>query len=698
MRLSGWGRHPVADTRLVEPRDLPEALARIAEAPAIPRGNGRSYGDAALNRERVLSLRRLNRLLEFDPSSGWLRCEGGVLLRDILQAFVPLGWFPAVTPGTQFVTVGGMIASDVHGKNHHKDGTFGRHVRSLELGLADGRLRSCSRETDRPLFEATCGGMGLTGAILRAELQLRPIETAYMRQETLVAPDLDSAMEAFQASGDWTYTVGWIDCLAGGGRLGRSIVFRGEHARRDELPARLSAEPFHSPAAAAARIPLEAPGWALNRFSVGAFNALYYRRQAARRNPQLVPYQPFFYPLDSLQDWNRIYGRRGFVQFQCVLPQESSREGLRTLLERIRRSGQGSFLAVLKLMGPGGEGMLSFPRAGYTLALDFPLRAGTAALYAELEAITRDFGGRLYLTKDALMQAESLAAGYPRLEEFREVLAGLPAPGHFHSMQSQRLGLTGRNPMSTDHASDSAPVLLVLGAGSDLGLACAREFARRGYDLQLAARRPEQLEDAARDLRLRSGRDVQVLQFDALATDTHAGFYAALRPKPDVVLCTVGLMTDQRAAEADFAAAEAVVRTNYLGPMSILNLIAADFESRGRGGIIGVSSMAGERGRKSNYIYGSAKAGFTAFLSGLRNRLHSRGVQVMTVSPGFIETKMTAGLDLPPGLTLSAEEAARRIYAAFQRRRETTSLTFKWELIRCIIRGLPEPLFKRTSL
>jgi FAD/FMN-containing dehydrogenase len=328
-----------------------------------------------------------------------------------------------------------MIAADVHGKNHHHDGTFSRHVLSLLLLLADGSTRTCSADENADLYAATCGGMGLTGIVLEATFRLMPVETGYIRQETLLARNLDEALALNEASSAWRYSVAWIDCLAQGERLGRAIVYRGEHARQDEV----AQVPREIVARRARKIPVDFPTAAMNRWTIRGFNALYYRR--ATVGTAIVDYDRYFFPLDALLEWNRIYGSAGFVQYQCVIPGEASAPALKLLLERISAAGSGSFLAVLKLLGPAGRGMLSFPREGSTLALDFPASSANFSLLTQLDDIVADHGGRLYLAKDARSGARMLAAGYPRLDAFRAVRRSVDPAGKFSSLLSQRLGL-----------------------------------------------------------------------------------------------------------------------------------------------------------------------------------------------------------------------------------------------------------------
>lgn len=433
--FSGWGRYPRTSCRVITADDAERIPGVVAAAQSlIARGNGRAYGDAAANPRGTLTMGSHRQILAFDAETGHLTAEAGLLLSDIIAEFAHRGWFPPVTPGTKFVSLGGMIAADVHGKNHHVTGSFGSHVEAFDLALADGRVVRCAPDENATLFAATLGGMGLTGVILRATVRLMPIETTKIRRETLRAANLDAVMALFEESQSWTYSVAWIDCLSGGSALGRSVLQRGEHATASEVPTAGALTP--SPKRAR-RVPLDFPTFALNRWSVRLFNALYWSR--SRPGIDIVDFDPFFYPLDALLEWNRIYGRHGFFQYQCVLPTAASRSGLVALLQRIRATGSGSFLSVLKRFGPQ-DGMLSFPMEGYTLALDFPVTAATLRLADELDAIVADHGGRLYLAKDARM-APAMLRGYPRLEEFNAVRAAVDPDRKFASALSLRLGL-----------------------------------------------------------------------------------------------------------------------------------------------------------------------------------------------------------------------------------------------------------------
>ena len=429
--LSGWGNYPRAQVNLLSPESGAVPAAIIASESLIPRGNGRAYGDAALNTHATLSMLPSGRIIAFDQ--GRLTAEAGVTLAEIIAQFLPRGWHVPVSPGTKFVTVGGMIAADVHGKNHHGAGSFGQHVESIELARADGAIVTLT--PGHPLFAATTGGMGLTGVILSATFRMIPVETAFIRQETRRAANLAEAMAAFEESQNWTYSVAWIDCLAAGGALGRSLIYLGEHARADELTGQA---PLALIRRRTKRIPFDFPGFVLNSFSVRAFNELYFRR--GKIGQSIIDTDTYFYPLDAILEWNRIYGRSGFVQYQCVIPKAASDSGIRAILQRVARAGTGSFLAVLKLFGKQ-DGLLSFPMEGYTLALDFRATPAVLALLNELDAIVADHSGRVYLAKDARTSAQMLRRFYPRLAEFQSIRNEADPNRRFTSLLSNRLDL-----------------------------------------------------------------------------------------------------------------------------------------------------------------------------------------------------------------------------------------------------------------
>ena len=439
--LSGWGNWPRQTCRNESAERWNDVSTVTSNSDSvIARGLGRAYGDAALNLGgTVLDLCRLNRLLAFDPETGLLECEAGVSLAEIIDVFLPRGWFLPTTPGTKFVTVGGAIAADVHGKNHHLDGSFGNFVERITLQLADESTVVCSREHDPDLFWATIGGMGLTGIILTAAFRLTPVTTAYCDVEYRRTVDLDSTLEVFQATHhQYQYSVAWIDCIATGRSMGRSVAMLGNHADIHELPSTVREKPLALPRRRKKTIPFHFPSWTLNPWSVKAFNTLYYAKN--RDSRRLVDFDSYFYPLDGVSHWNRIYGRAGFVQYQALFPTETARAGLKSLLKRISESKQASFLAVLKGCGSATPGMLSYLFPGYTLALDFPFRGeSTRELFEGLDRIVLEHGGRIYLAKDAMTSAETFARMYPRLTEFQQVKARIDPENRFSSSQARRL-------------------------------------------------------------------------------------------------------------------------------------------------------------------------------------------------------------------------------------------------------------------
>lgn len=411
--VSSWGRlsadlhHFVA---LTDPSRVKSLVCHAARH-GVARGMGRSYGDACLNPEGTLWVTTgLDHFIAFNDRTGRLVCEAGVLLRDIQRLVIPRGWTLPVTPGTQLVTVGGAIANDVHGKNHHRLGSFGDHIQSLTLVRTDGELIQCGPQERADWFAATVGGVGLTGVIIQAELQLRPVASPWLDTETIPYADLDAFFRlADDSEEDWEHTVSWIDCITGGG--GRGLFMRGNPTSAGDRPA---------PQGRKLTMPFVPPVSLVNRLSLRPFNLAYYHLKKWRAGRAVTHYEPFFYPLDNLLEWNRMYGPKGFFQYQSVVPRDVGRDAVQAMLKEIAQSGDGSFLAVLKTFGNRQPvGMLSFPQPGVTLALDFPNHGKrTHTLFERLDAIVREAKGRIYLAKDARMPRDLFEKGYPRLGEF----------------------------------------------------------------------------------------------------------------------------------------------------------------------------------------------------------------------------------------------------------------------------------------
>lgn len=405
-KITNWGNFPIVEKEMKSEdsfKNIKEFVLNHNEV--IARGNGRCYGDASLG-EHIFSTKKLNKFISFDRLNGIIECESGVLLSDVLEIAVPQGYFLYVTPGTKFVTIGGAIASDVHGKNHHSEGCFSEYVIEFKLMTENGEIITCSRELNTDKFWATIGGMGLTGIILTAKFKLKNIDSAYIRQESIKAENLDEIFKLFEESESWTYTVAWIDCLQKGKNIGRSILMRGEHAFQHELPQNMSKSPLRLKKKFQPTVPFYFPSFVLNALTVKIFNLLYFKKQSKKEVKSFIDYETYFYPLDFVNNWNKIYGKSGFIQYQMVIPKKSGKEGMKKILETIANSGNGSFLAVLKLFGKDNpEAYNSFPLEGYTLALDFKVNSKLKKLVEQLDNIVQEFGGRIYLTKDSMSKS-----------------------------------------------------------------------------------------------------------------------------------------------------------------------------------------------------------------------------------------------------------------------------------------------------
>jgi decaprenylphospho-beta-D-ribofuranose 2-oxidase len=448
--VSGWTRNPVTASHVAHPSN-PDELAMAVKAAgrrgAIARGLGRAYGDSAMNAGGlVVSSTGVSGLLELDRAAGTARILAGTSIDDLLQVIVPRGWFVPVTPGTRHVTIGGAIAADVHGKDHHATGSFGAHVRSMVLALPDGTRRTLSPETHREEFWATCGGMGLTGTVVEATIDLHPIESSLLRVDSDRVPDLDTLLALLLEGGrTHRYSVAWVDFLATGRSLGRSVLTQGDFAAADDLPrrGRTARQPLGYGRPRSITAPPYVPNGVLNRLSIAAFNEFWFRKAPRRRRGELQSIGKFFYPLDMIEGWNRIYGPRGFLQWQCLVP-FGAEDVLREIVEALSSHRAPSFLAVLKYFGEADPGPLSFPGPGWTLALDVPTSdRDLAPLLDRLDQRVVETGGRLYLAKDSRMRPELLRAMYPRLDEWRAVRDRMDPDRRMVSDLARRLDLLG---------------------------------------------------------------------------------------------------------------------------------------------------------------------------------------------------------------------------------------------------------------
>ncbi len=430
--IAGWGRVPVPGTEV-----LSENLERLTQGAALSRGLGRSYGDSSLPAtatDKVAGTRLANRILWFDDATGVIRVEAGVCLADLVRLFLPRGWFTPVTPGTKFVTVGGMVASDVHGKNHHVDGCFGAHVRALRMRLADDSIVECGAFQLPDLFYGTIGGMGLLGHVLEVEFTMVPVSSAWIFMETERVPNLASFLDTLARSATkWPMTVGWIDCLSQGSAMGRGLMMAGRWATPEEAGPDL---PREKPQI---KMPVDLPNWAINDFTVSVFNSLYYWKQFAQRSEAVVAPEPFFYPLDAVTEWNRVYGPRGFTQYQCVIPRAAGAPAVLEFMQLLTRLGGASPLSVIKDCGPESNATLSFPLEGTSIAIDMAVSADIQRIVDELNAFVIAAGGRIYLSKDQFTRPEHFRAMEPRLDRFLALREKYDPKRRLRSAQSVRL-------------------------------------------------------------------------------------------------------------------------------------------------------------------------------------------------------------------------------------------------------------------
>ncbi|MBM87899.1 MAG: FAD-linked oxidase [Gammaproteobacteria bacterium] len=436
MQLHGWGRFPRADAELIEPPSaelFPEIFkSERIKGSLIARGGGRSYGDSALSKN-IISSRFLDNFLEFDETSETIRCGAGVSIDMLLRTIIPTGYFLPVLPGTGFVSVGGAIAADIHGKNHHTDGSFCDHLVRFSLLLASGEIIECSPKTAIDAFIATCGGMGLTGVILDATLKLEKVPSVCIKRESIVAANLEDCFDLIEDNESSKYSVAWIDCLAKKNALGRSILHLAEHnatgLQKYKSRRRLS-------------IPFNIPAFLVNKHTTRLFNNSFYHLRKRTAGTNIVNYDSYFFPLDNIKNWNRVFGQKGFFQYQLVIPSDSAKRGMKEILNVVANSGKGSFISVLKKFSKSNENLLSFPEAGYTLTLDFKNEPGISPLMKKLDDIVLAHCGRLYLAKDARMSEDMFKKSYSNWEKFIEIKNRLDPNGKFASIQSDRIGLT----------------------------------------------------------------------------------------------------------------------------------------------------------------------------------------------------------------------------------------------------------------
>ena len=410
---------------------------KIGSDSLIARGYGRSYGDSAIQPKQTIDMRSINQIINFNKETGEITAQAGLSIDSLLKEIIPFGWFMPVTPGSKFVSIGGMVAADVHGKNHHKEGSFFQFIDKINLITENNININCSKDKNVKLFRDTIGGMGLTGIILDVSFRLKKIDTSYIKQEKIVASNLNQVFDLFESHKNATYTVAWLDCLSKKDSIGRSIFYIGEHAKKEDLLSSNIKKPLQIIKKFKKKVLFNFPSWILNNYTIRLFNFLVFYKNHFNRKT-LVDYDSFFYPLDSIENWNRIYGNKGFLQYQFVLPLNVSKKGITEILNLLEKNNSGSFLVVLKLFGKKSDGTLSFPIEGYTLTMDFPVTKKNLLLMNEVDNIILEYGGKVYLAKDSRMKAEVFSKMYKN--EINK-LSTHSKINKFSSLQSERLGL-----------------------------------------------------------------------------------------------------------------------------------------------------------------------------------------------------------------------------------------------------------------
>jgi FAD/FMN-containing dehydrogenase/short-subunit dehydrogenase len=649
-KLSGWNNRPLIRVA-VEPFTAENDL----RGKGI-RGNGRSYGDACLN-DRLISM--LGHRETCSVKNDELTISSGFLLKEVVETCVRNGYFFPVIPGTQFVTVGGMVAADVHGKNHPDSGTIGRWIKNMTLQLPTGEIVNCSPTENSDLFCATIGGMGLTGLILEVCFRLEPLKSTRLTQQATAFTKFDELIAALDLSKS-EFAVGWLDFLNKESYLLLEADFADE-----KTPVQLN---FQLP-----KPKLNVPKTGINfvyPFLMKQYNRRYKRTMLKNKTASVSDY---FFPLDNIGNWNRLYGRKGFVQYQFALPKITAVEQFERIFQCIKSHSCKPLLAVLKRHGDlVSPGIVSFPLEGYSLALDFRYQPELTAMVAELDELVSSVGGRIYLAKDHLLQPHHFERMYPTVSQLKAAIQEIN-PSGLTTVMGKRLNLV-------PHMKQQ---IVIIGANSEVGMECAHRYRDLGYEVVLVGHKPDQLPTEG----------FQVIQLDLLQFDVNA----LVDLNPEMVLFTAGRLGDNDRSVSGEELDE-VITVNFTAQAKIASFFAAQFKKRGHGVLVGVSSVAAVRGKASTVVYGAAKAGFDTYLSGMRNYLYPHGVRVLTIRPGFIKSKMTAHIPLPAKLTASPAQVAEAIVRhSLNGKRSIVYVKAIWRPIMFIIRHIPEPLFKKMK-
>jgi len=661
-KISGWGKFPkfIYSSEKTD-RDI------LKDEPVIPRGNGRSYGDASMQ-SNTWKASDNSVLIENNIAI----CGASATIGDVLKKSIPIGLMLPTLPGTSFVTMGGAIGFDIHGKNHVSQGSFGSSVLSLDMLLHDGSKTTCSRTENKELFYATVGGMGLTGLILSCTIQLEEVSGDSITETKTVCKDWKSAVEMLLED-EAKYTIIWHNFFTD-----QCIYTSAEITKGDQ--------PFKWKNAK-----LKIPSWIPFSPLTEGTMAIYSKRRFGKESKfgtRNVPIQEFFFPLDSITNWNHLYGKSGFIQYQYLIPFGDHVAAMESINNEIRKAEVIPFLSVIKKLGESqSDGQMAFCSEGITVALDFKPNTTTLNLLHRLDAIVLSFGGRVNLAKDSRIAVSNFRKMYPNLANFQKSLAVFNPDSKFSSLLSERMELTKIN------NSTMKKSVLILGANSDIAKPTAQEFSNNGYQVILASRNVSSLQAFADQ----NVPDAIVHEFDVTKLESHDEFLSKFET-PDVVVAAFGLLHDNEKSLADTKMSIDIINTNFTGAVSILGKIAHKFEEKGAGSILGISSVAAVRGRASNVIYCASKAGFDSYLSGLRNKYAKTKIKVVTIRPGFVKTKMLGDMETSGLLTADPAKLGKRIYGLRDSNRSIVYFKPIWRTVMLIIRSIPEPLFKKLKL
>ena len=664
-KLYGWGKFPSVGAKIK--KSIPE-LTKLPPY-IIPRGNGRSYGDVALAPNVIDSLAN-NLVVELNEKDQTITCKAGVLISDLTPLLASKGYKLFVTPGTAKITIGGAIANDVHGKNQANYGSFGNHITSFLLKTDKGTI-VCSREENSQLFYATIGGVGLTGLIIEATIRLRKEASQTMEVIVRKFDSISPLFDVFESDKN-EFKAAWIT------GFGHVLYTSGKYTSKEIKTAQKSR-----------KVPGHFFGAITSSLFLNTIEKLLYRK--AKVGTEFQHESEILYPLDKFENWNNLYPN-GFIQVQFVIEKPQIKQAINATEAFIKKHNLTSFLRTLKRfddLAPS-EGWLSFVKKGYAYSVDIKYHQNLEKKLETLADTICDLGGRFYLAKDAFMNETHMKKSYDKFEDYKVFLKE-NKPTSFGSLFSNRVNLHENQSLknSATKQKNSPLKTLILGANSDIAKALAIEL--KGHSLILASRNTSVLQNFVTSNSLAA----EVVFFDAKQNSEEIfNKYSNI----DLVVSCFGYLGNQEIAESDNNEAQKIISTNFIDHVTILDLFAQHFENNKQGTIVGISSVAADRGRASNYYYGSAKAGFDAYLSGLRNRLFSSNVHVLTVKPGFVKTKMIDGIETPSFLTSSSEKAAKQIHRAIKKKRNIIYVGKRWFWVMLIIKNIPEFIFKRTSL